>query len=168
MVPKKFWVLVLLVLLGLLLWAYNQRAMPPSSTAVSGPAQKELEQIPSQPTKNYVLDVSAHSVEELDVLFGRVEALLDRPRSSEEAPLVSLVLHGPEVEFFALKNYSQYKSLVDRAARLDALGAVDISICQTMMKNYGIGSNDVPGFLNQVPFGPDEVEQLIREGYVRM
>ena len=155
------------MLLGLL-WTYNQRDRRSVATAVSHPVQRELKQLPSTATEKYVLDISAHSVEDLEVLFARVEALLDRPRSSGEVPLVSLVLHGPEVEFFALKHYAQYKPLVDRAARLDALGAVDISICQTMMKNYGIGSRDVPGFLRQVPFGPDEVEQLIREGYVRM
>jgi intracellular sulfur oxidation DsrE/DsrF family protein len=109
-----------------------------------------------------------HTVEELERLFSRVEQVLDRPRSGGEQALIALVLHGPEVEFFALKNYTNYKTVVDRAAKLAALGAVDISICQTQMRNYGIAPDEVPSFLHQVPFGPDEVQRLIGEGYVYM
>ena len=57
---------------------------------------------------------------------------------------------------------------MDRAAKLEALGAVNISICQTMMNNYEIGTDEVPAFLEQVPYGPDEVQRLINEGYVYM
>lgn len=124
--------------------------------------------IPQQVEPDRVVDISVHSVPELENLFERVEQLLGRPRSNEEAPLISLVLHGPEVEFFALKNYQQYKPIVDRAAKLAALGAVEISICQTRMRKLGIEPDGVPGFLNQVPFGPGEVERLLSEGYVYM
>jgi len=113
-------------------------------------------------------DISVHTVEELELLFDRVEALLDRPRSEGEAPIISLVLHGPEVGFFALKNYPRYKHVVDRAAKLAALGAVDMSICQTQMRLQGIGKSEVPGFLRQVPFGPEEVERLRKQGYIAM
>ncbi|TCK19509.1 hypothetical protein DFR30_2822 [Thiogranum longum] len=113
-------------------------------------------------------DISVHTTEQLELLFDRVEALLDRPRSEGEAPIISLVLHGPEVEFFALKNYPRYKNLVDRAARLAAFGAIDISICQTQMRRRGIGKDEVPSFLRQVPFGPAEVERLRKQGYIAM
>lgn len=124
--------------------------------------------IPQQVEPNRVADISAHSVAELENLFERIEQLVGRPRSNQEAPLISLVLHGPEVEFFALKNYEQYKPIVDRAAKLAALGAVEISICQTRMRKFGIEPDGVPAFLNQVPFGPEEVERLLSEGYVYM
>jgi hypothetical protein len=58
--------------------------------------------------------------------------------------------------------------VVDRAAKLAALGAVDISICQTQMSNYGIAPEQVPSFLRQVPFGPDEVDRLVDQGFVYM
>ena len=116
----------------------------------------------------FVADISLHTEAELETLLGRVEQLLERPRKSGEAPLVSLVLHGPEVEFFALKNYPQYRGVVDHAAKLAALGAVDISICQTQMRTRGIGEDEVPGFLRQVPYGPQEVQRLLDSGYVYM
>ena len=133
--------------------------------------QQNLEQVvpvPEQAPQKRVADISVHTVEELERLFSRVEQVLDRPRSDGEQALIALVLHGPEVEFFALKNYTRYKTVVDRAAKLAALGAVDISICQTQMRNYGIAPDEVPAFLHQVPFGPDEVQRLIGEGYVYM
>ncbi len=133
--------------------------------------QQALEPIVPAPPKdapNQVADISVHTEEELGILFARVEQLLDRPRSGNEAPLISLVLHGPEVEFFAVQNYARYKRIVDQAAKLAALGAVDVSICQTQMRNFGIASDQVPSFLRQVPYGPGEVERLRERGYVSM
>lgn len=130
----------------------------------------ELELIapPVARTPRQYADINVHTTEELELLFDRVEASLKRPRGEGEAPLVSLVLHGPEVEFFTLKNYDRYQGIVDRAAKLAALGAVDISICQTRMQMLGIGADEVPAFLRQVPYGPGEVGRLREQGYVAM
>ncbi|MFQ5643798.1 MAG: hypothetical protein ACE5FQ_08875 [Thiogranum sp.] len=143
---------------------------PPPETAVNlQPALEPIVPPPApQQAPNLVADINVHTEQELEVLFSRVEQLLDRPRSENEAPLVSIVLHGPEVEFFALRNYVKYKALVNRAAGLAALGAVEISICQTQMQNYGIAADQVPSFLRQVPFGPGEVERLLENGYISM
>jgi len=138
-------------------------AVPPAPSSAAGPdlPQAEVE-------RGFVADISVHTVQELAIVFDRVEQLLDRPRKAGEMALVSLVLHGPEVDFFVLENYAKYKDIVDRAAKLAALGAVDISICLTQMRNRGIGSNDVPSFLRQIPYGPDEVSRLRGSGYVTM
>ena len=138
----------------------------------SATIQPALDPIVPPPTieseQRFVADVNVHTVEELELLFARVEQLLDRPRGADEPPLISVALHGPEVEFFALQNYQKYKSVVDHAAKLSALGAVDISICRTQMRVRGIEPDQVPAFLNQVPYGPGEVERLVVEGYVVM
>jgi intracellular sulfur oxidation DsrE/DsrF family protein len=140
----------------------SQQAAAPSPV----PESRALSPDGLQPDR--VADISVHTERDLELLFDRVEQLLDRPRSGSEAPLFTLVLHGPEVEFFALKNYERYKRVVDRTAKLAALGAVDVSICQTQMRQFGIGPDEVPSFLRQVPFGPGEVERLIEKGYVYM
>lgn len=155
----------LLVLAALYLPSQRDAGGPPPSAIDVSPEPIAPQRSPAH---NLLADVSLHTVEELDLLFERIERLLDRPLSEGEQPLVSLVLHGPEVEFFALKNYDRYKSVVDRAAKLAALGAVDISICQTRMKHYGIASDEVPSFLRQVPYGPGEVQRLLDEGFVYM
>lgn len=165
--------LILLILAAAVFWLavellvrdQRQLSRPPAEVV---PVPGGVVPLPQQGEPNRVADISVHSVEELQTLFSRVEELLERPRSGDEAALISLVLHGPEVQFFALKNYSQYKSIVDRAAKLAALGAVEINICQTQMRKQGIESDEVPAFLNQVPFGPGEVERLLTDGYVYM
>lgn len=113
-----------------------------------------------------VLDVSVHSLDELKVLLDRAEEIAARPRSQGESAGVVLVLHGPEVQFFAISNYPRYKDIVDQAARLDAFDVVDVKICRSMMDRLGIERDDIPAFIEQVPYGPAEVERLVREGYV--
>lgn len=113
-----------------------------------------------------VLDISVHTLEGLKVLFDRAEQLAMRPQAQGGEASVVLVLHGPEVEFFSIRNYEKYKDMVDQAARLDAFDVVDVKICQTMLDIQGIESDDIPSFIEQVPFGPDEVERLRRQGYV--
>jgi len=146
----------------------NTEEQLPETTVAIQPALEPIVPPPLTKAPNLVADISVHTEEELGILFARVEQLLDRPRSGNEAPLISIVLHGPEVEFFAVQNYAKYKGIVDQAAKLAALGAVDISICQTRMRDLGITSNQIPSFLRQVPYGPEEVEQLRKRGYVSM
>ncbi|HHH45111.1 MAG TPA: hypothetical protein ENK49_13310 [Gammaproteobacteria bacterium] len=165
--------LLILVVVALGFWLAAQRLLTgeqaPTETATNPPPVLEpIVPPPSRQPRNLVADISVHTEQELDILFTRVEQLLDRPRSENEAPLVSIVLHGPEVAFFAVQNYAKYKGLVDRAAKLAALGAVDISICQTQMRNLGIATDQVPSFLRQVPYGPGEVERLLENGFVSM
>ncbi len=168
---------VILVLAALALWAIADMLLldrretgPVPGSTPSAPVSQLEPIVPPrlEAQREFVADISVHSRAELEALFGRVEELLERPLSSGEEPLVSLVLHGPEVEFFALKNYSRYREVVDRAAKLAALGAVDISICQAQMKRLGIAADEVPAFLRQVPYGPDEVQRLLEQGYVYM
>lgn len=113
-----------------------------------------------------VLDITVHTIDELKVLFDRAEELALAPQPPGSEASVVLVLHGPEVEFFAISNYDKYKDIVDQAARLDAFDVVDVKICQTMMEISGIPRDDIPAFIEQVPLGTVEVERLVREGYV--
>jgi intracellular sulfur oxidation DsrE/DsrF family protein len=113
-----------------------------------------------------VLDISVHTIEGLRVLFDRAEQLAMRPQAQGGDDRIVLVLHGPEVEFFSIKNYDKYKDIVDQAARLDAFDVVDVKICQSMMDMQGIERDDIPAFIEQVPVGPDEVDRLVQEGYV--
>jgi len=114
-----------------------------------------------------VLDISVHTIEELKTLFDRAEQFAMTPPARGEGPGLVLVLHGPEVEFFSIRNYDKYRDIVDKAARLDAFDIVDVKICQTMMERRGIERNDIPAFIEQVPNGPAEIERLLEEGYVR-
>ena len=113
-----------------------------------------------------VLDISVHTIEGLKVLFDRAEELAMRPQAPGGEASVVLVLHGPEVQFFSIRNYEKYKDIVDQAARLDAFDVVDVKICQTMLGIEGIDRDDIPSFIEQVPLGSGEVDRLVQEGYV--
>ena len=107
-----------------------------------------------------------HTPLEIEGLLARAEQLARNTRPADRRAGIALVLHGPEVEIFARKNYAKYRHIVDRAARLDADGVIEIKMCQTEMRSRGIGNDDVPGFIEFVPYGPDEEERLQRRGYV--
>lgn len=113
-----------------------------------------------------VLDISVHTREELKFLLDRAERFVREPRPVGRADHIVLVLHGPEIEFFSRRNYEQYRDLVDQAARLDAFDIVDVKICQTMMRVRGVERDDIPAFIEQVPFGEAEIKRLAGEGYV--
>ena len=124
--------LLLVLFAGLLLLVYFDLA--PRLQGVSGDqvidaptrdaTSSELLQDPGAVPQGTVLDISVHSLDELKVLLDRAEEIAARPQSPGENAGVVLVLHGPEVEFFAISNYPRYKDIVDQAARLDAFDEV--------------------------------------------
>lgn len=120
----------------------------------------------SAPVARYLFRVTLHTPLEIEGLLARAEQLARNTRPADRRAGIALVLHGPEVEIFARKNYAKYRHIVDRAARLDADGVIEIKMCQTEMRSRGIGNDDVPGFIEFVPYGPDEEERLQRRGYV--
>ncbi len=165
--------LLILVLAIAVLWLAAERLLrvqPVTADVAAIQPALDLAESPvtGESARQYVADVNVHTAEELEILFVRVEQLLERPRGADEGPLISVVLHGPEVKFFALQNYQKYKTIVDYAAKLSALGAVEVSICRTQMRAHGIEPDQVPAFLHQVPYGPGEVERLRNDGYVVM
>jgi intracellular sulfur oxidation DsrE/DsrF family protein len=169
---KGMALLAVVILIGGLVYLYHalspgadDAAMVASGQGAAPDANPEPGQ-PEAGASRGVFDISVHSIEELEVLFGRAEEIARRPRPVGDSDSIVLVLHGPEVEFFAISNYDRYRSIVDRAARLDAFQVVDVKICQTMMDRFGIGQDDIPAFIEQVPDGAAEVERLIREGYI--
>jgi intracellular sulfur oxidation DsrE/DsrF family protein len=157
----------------LVAWFYLQPVMVQGDRVVqNAPLVEDTVTLPeSRPAEGEapvraVLDISVHTIEGLRVLFDRAEELAMRPQAPGEEASVVLVLHGPEVEFFSIRNYEKYKDIVDQAARLDAFDVVDVKICQTMMGIQGVDRNDIPSFIEQVPLGPGEVDRLLQEGYV--
>jgi len=169
---KRLFVLLLVAGLVALIYQLQQRAPGQSETGTDLPGEGGAvlppvdTPLPGAGSGRTVLDISVHTLAELEVLFERAGELVMKPRSSGEEASIVLVLHGPEVDFFSIRNYDKYKDIVDEAARLDAFEVVDIRICQTMMEARGIGPDDIPSFIEQVPYGPGEVERLVEDGYL--
>ena len=116
----------------------------------------------------YVFSVTVSSSQQLDVVLDRAEDLraLFNP---DEHGKIAIVLHGDELQLFQKENYNLNQSVVERARTLDRDNIIDIKACQTMMRVLEIEQNELPNFIEQVPFAPAEIERLQNEeGFTRL
>ena len=115
----------------------------------------------------YVADLRLHSVDELSEALSRVDRLLasEKIAPASSAPIVFL-LHGEESRTFVKSNYSMHRDVVNLAARLSALGVVDIQVCETWMGSRRIERSTLQPFVDTVPYAPAEEKQLLEDmGY---
>jgi intracellular sulfur oxidation DsrE/DsrF family protein len=119
-------------------------------------------------SEGYVFSVTVTSAQELDVVLNRAEDLRSL-FDPEQHSRIAIVLHGNELQLFQQQNYSSNMSVVDRARLLDQDNIIDIKACQTMMRTLDIGQNELPSFIEQVPFAPAEIIRLQQqEGFTRL
>lgn len=110
----------------------------------------------------YLANIELHTTVELFNVLKRSQMLFDDGEISQEAP-VAVVLHGAEARAFLRQDYSEHKSLINLAARLTALGAVDIQVCEMWMGSQSLDANQLQPFVSVVPSGPGEIRRLIAE-----
>jgi intracellular sulfur oxidation DsrE/DsrF family protein len=119
-------------------------------------------------TDGYVFSVTVTSAQQLDVVLNRAEELREL-FDPDQHSRIAIVLHGDELQLFQEQNYSTNMSVVERARLLDQDNIIDIKACQTMMRTLQIGQNELPSFIEQVPFAPAEIERLqVEEGFTRL
>ena len=116
--------------------------------------------------RRYAYDIVLHTPEQIREVLQHAEQLSAAPRPGNEKASIAMILHGPEIDIFSIENYPKYKDIVDLAAKLDAYNVIEVKMCQTMMRMRGLKNNNVPSFIELVPYGPDEVEKLRQNGYV--
>ncbi len=118
--------------------------------------------------EGYVIDVTVQSAEELSVVLERAEDLRELFDPSQHGR-IAIVLHGNELELFQKQNYQSNQSLVERARLLDEDDIIDIKACQSMMQALKIEQNELPAFIEQVPFAPHEIRRLEQElGFTKL
>jgi len=166
------WLLVPALLLPVM-WVWYAAACPSGLRGIetlvrAAPVSVRVDSQLSGSPPGYIADLSKSTEQDIESLLDRVEALSSHLDSATDRPVICLVLNGPEVEYFALKNYAKYQTIVDRIARLNASGVLDISISRKGMQTLGIGSDEVPAFLSQVPDGSNEIQRLLNSGFVYM
>ena len=121
------------------------------------------------PDKNghYLFSVTLHTKKEINTLLTRAESLSHRLKLHEKKHAsIALVLHGKEIAMFSKKYYNKFRGIVDKAARLDANNVLEIKVCKTIMDDMNISKEDIPSFIEIVPYGPGEEKRLINKGYV--
>ena len=118
--------------------------------------------------EGYVFSVTVSSQQQLDIVLDRAEDLREL-FDPDQHSRIAIVLHGDELQLFQKRNYSSNQSVVDRARLLDQDNIIDIKACQTKMRMLDIGENELPSFIEQVPFAPAEIERLQRQqGFTRL
>ena len=111
-------------------------------------------------------DIVLHTPEQIRELLQHTEKVTSAPRSGSDQASIAMVLHGPEIDIFSIENYAKYKDIVDLAAKLDAYNIIEVKMCQTMMRKRGLKNNNVPSFIELVPYAPKELEKLRQTGYI--
>ncbi len=116
----------------------------------------------------YVFSVTVQTRQQLDVVLNRAEDLRELFNPDEHSK-IAIVLHGDELQLFQKDGYRLNQSMVERARLLDQDNIIDIKACQTMMRTLQIEQNELPSFIEQVPFAPTEIKRLEKEeGFTRL
>lgn len=125
-------------------------------------------QIEERTDGRYVIDVTLHTASEIEALLDRAEKLYEssKTKNNNEKTGIALVLHGEEIKLFDKKSYKLNKKIVDKAAKLDANNVIEIKICITKLQQLGLRIQDMPPFIEAVPYGPEEIEKLQSKGYL--
>lgn len=118
--------------------------------------------------KSYLFDVSDHSIDELEALLTRAEEVSQAQSPDYEDLKIVMVIHGPDIEWFTQQNFEHNRQLIDLAARLDAYDIIDMKVCEKTMTARGVDREDIPSFIESVPYAPTEIKDRLREGYINL
>ena len=160
---RKQVIIIVTVVAGIVAMAY---LLTPPPRAPMGPASTSPATSLTTEEGRYLFNVTLHTPEEIAGLLARAEELARTTRANIRQTGIALVLQGPEIEIFAKRNYSRFQQTVDQAARLDAARIIEVKMCRTEMKHLGMREEDVPAFIELVPYGPDEEARLRNSGYL--
>lgn len=153
-----------LMLIALAAWlaapALAAERTAPWGTAA--PAQRSYE-----PDK-VVYDVAFDSPEQLARLLDRASFLATLYAANPFDAAIVLVLHGPEVQYFAVKDFARHRALMERAQSLTVGGMISIRMCEVAARARGLAPKDIHGFVELVPMGDAEIIRLQRQGHAYM
>jgi hypothetical protein len=121
--------------------------------------------VPPSQSKGFVARIDLHTAEEIEVMLRRAELYLEASENYPDQEPIVVILHGPELQLFNRRNYGRYKDIVGLAARLDALNVINVQVCEVQMAVEGLSINDLPHFVETIPYGPDEKTRLLKKGY---
>ena len=146
-------------------WACMSLLILNASNVFAGALTSSPAIVKDQLEDHYIAKIKLHTAAEITDLFDRAEMLLDQESSFALGQPIAFVLHGPEVEYFSRMNYGEYKSIVDKAAQLDAFQLIDVRVCASYLREHDISPSSLPPFVEVVPYGPEEERRLKAKGY---
>lgn len=158
---------LLLVLLPLSVWAKDPAIQPAvqSQTVATIQVTDAVTEADNVSQQKFQADVALHTLEELKKLLLQAEKIANGETQYNTDEPIAVVLHGEEIKAFVRSNYRSNKELVDLAARLDAFNVIDVKVCKRWMGANGIMANQLPPFVDPVPYGAGERDRLQKAGY---
>lgn len=115
-----------------------------------------------------VYDVTVGSEAAMRSVISRAMLLADLNGSDPFDSKVVVVLHGNEIPFFAIRNYPQYRELMQRAQGATLAGVIEFRMCRLAAQSRGFGAADFHGFVTLVPMADAEIVRLQQAGYAYM
>ena len=115
-----------------------------------------------------VYDVSVKTVAQLENVLDRASHLSMLNDADPFDSKIVIVLHGDEIGFFAIANYTKYKDLMARAQSLTVGGIIDIRMCRVAARRRGFDPHDIHGFVTIVPMADAEIADLQKQGFAYM
>ena len=118
--------------------------------------------------KRYLFNVTDHSLEELEALLVRTEEVSkSHPADFDDLEII-MVLHGPDVDWFKKDNHEHNEKLIELAERLDKYDVIDMKVCETTLSNRGVDKEDLPEFIESIPYAPSEIQVRLEQGYISL
>ncbi|MGD8782912.1 MAG: DsrE family protein [Thioalkalispiraceae bacterium] len=143
--------------------------LAPAQAADPAPWGKgQAEEVEYKPNK-VVYDVAVNNVRALENVLDRASYLSQLYNANPFEASIVIVLHGNEINYFAIKNYKEHKELMRRAQSLTVGGIIKIRMCKIAAKGHGYDPEDIHGFVEIVPMADAEIIRLQAEdGYAYM
>jgi intracellular sulfur oxidation DsrE/DsrF family protein len=120
----------------------------------------------SKTQSGYLARINLDKADQVYEALQRAEAYFQKKQQSSPnlalmVPPIAFVIYGSDVGMFFRENYSDFKPIVDLAARLSALEVIDIKVCQVSYEREGLDKATLLPFVTTVPFGPAEISRLL-------
>ena len=116
---------------------------------------------------HYLFDVSDHSLEDLEKLLARAEEISQMQRDQYNELEIVMILHGPNISWFN-QNLPKNERLIELAEKLDDLNIIDMRVCDASIENQGFNRENIPEFIESVPFAPTEIKERLDAGYINL
>ena len=110
-----------------------------------------------------VYDVNAENVEAFEGVLSRASYLSTITGADPFEQSIVLVLHGPEIALFGIKNHKKHKKLMQRAHSLVDSEVLTIRMCRVAAEAMGYKPEDIHGFVEMIPMGDAEIIRLQNE-----
>ena len=116
-----------------------------------------------------VYDIAVGSVDAFESALDRASYLSKVYNADPFAASIVLVLHGDEINFFAIEHVDEHRELMRRAQSLTVGGVIKFHMCTLAAQAHGYAPEDIHGFVTMVPMADAEIVRLqAEEGYAYM